>query len=164
MGWAKLALESKTYITGRPCKRGHLAPRLISNSTCIECAYAHRRAHPEYDRTHDTIRRGTEHRRKQKREAESLRRQLPEVKAGRRAERMKRIADLKQRTPSWADHEKIKAFYRIAAAFSDLHVPHHVDHIFPLNGEMVSGLHVEDNLQVITAIDNMRKGAQLLAA
>ena len=86
------------------------------------------------------------------------------MKAARAAERMKRIADLKQRTPAWADLEKIKAFYRLAAAFTKLYVPHHVDHIIPLNGKIVSGLHTEDNLQVIPASDNLLKGAQLLAA
>ena len=69
-----------------------------------------------------------------------------------------------QRIPAWADHDKIRAFYRLAAEFSKLYVPHHVDHIVPLNGELVSGLHVENNLQVIPAQDNLRKGAQLLAA
>jgi hypothetical protein len=35
--------------------------------------------------------------------------------------------------------------------------PWHVDHIIPLQGEMVSGLHVPNNIQVIPWIDNVRK-------
>jgi hypothetical protein len=109
-------------------------------------------------------RRGTDKRREQKARAERTRRLRPDVKAARAAERRERQAALLQRSPAWADHEKIKAFYRLAAAFSDLYVPHHVDHIVPLCGELVSGLHAECNLQVIPATDNLRKGAQLLAA
>lgn len=36
-------------------------------------------------------------------------------------------------------------------------VPHHVDHIVPLNGEFVSGLHCPGNLRVVTAAENTRK-------
>ena len=34
---------------------------------------------------------------------------------------------------------------------------HHVDHIIPLHGKLVSGLHVESNLQVITQAANCTK-------
>ena len=53
--------------------------------------------------------------------------------------------------PPWADIEKIKQIY--------LSCPKgwHVDHIVPLKGERVSGLHVETNLQHLPAIENMRK-------
>lgn len=58
---------------------------------------------------------------------------------------------LKQATPRWADIEYIRKIY--------LECPsgYHVDHIIPLKGELVCGLHVENNLQYLTAEDNLKK-------
>jgi hypothetical protein len=33
-----IANNSKTYLTNKPCKRGHLAERFVSTYTCIECS------------------------------------------------------------------------------------------------------------------------------
>lgn len=54
-------------------------------------------------------------------------------------------------TPAWADHTKIKGIY---AACPE---GYHVDHIVPLQGDTVCGLHVEYNLQIIPAVDNLKK-------
>lgn len=63
-----------------------------------------------------------------------------------------------QAMPKWADKQKITDIYKIRQKISDdTGVIHHVDHIVPLKSSIVCGLHCEDNLQVIPAIDNMRK-------
>lgn len=36
-------------------------------------------------------------------------------------------------------------------------IPHEVDHVVPLLGKTVSGLHVENNLRVIPMLENRRK-------
>ena len=63
-----------------------------------------------------------------------------------------------QRTPQWADLDKIEEFYAEARRLTEeTGIDHHVDHIFPLRGDVVSGLHVETNLQILTAEQNHRK-------
>jgi len=72
----------------------------------------------------------------------------------------KRRADEKTATPSWADLDKIKSLYNVAHYFdwiSGGFVKHHVDHIVPLRGKNVCGLHVEHNLQILIDKDNLRK-------
>lgn len=43
-------------------------------------------------------------------------------------------------------------------------VKHHVDHIVPLQGKNVCGLHVAENLRVVPAIENMVKGNKFMEA
>lgn len=70
----------------------------------------------------------------------------------------KRRAEKLKRTPPWADIAAIRAIYEKARAITcATGVPHHVDHIIPLQGEIVSGLHVESNLQILTGSDNSKK-------
>lgn len=59
-----------------------------------------------------------------------------------------------QATPAWADMDLIKRYYDTAATMCD----YHVDHIIPLQGKNVCGLHVENNLQLLPARLNESKG------
>ena len=70
----------------------------------------------------------------------------------------KRQMDFKNRIPKWANLEKIKEIYHQARLLelSD-GIPRHVDHIIPLQNPRVSGLHVENNLQILTASENLHK-------
>jgi hypothetical protein len=62
-----------------------------------------------------------------------------------------RKARVLERTPKWANLEIIREIYNNAEGM-------HVDHIVPLMGELVCGLHVENNLQYLTPEENMSKG------
>lgn len=72
----------------------------------------------------------------------------------------------RQAMPKWLTKEdriKIRDFYREAHRISEeTGVIHHVDHIHPLRGEFVCGLHVPWNLQVITASENLAKRNKLI--
>jgi hypothetical protein len=62
-----------------------------------------------------------------------------------------RRAAVLRATPSWADRAAVRQFYE--------HCPpgHHVDHIHPLKGRNVCGLHVLENLQYLPASENQKK-------
>jgi 5-methylcytosine-specific restriction endonuclease McrA len=55
------------------------------------------------------------------------------------------------RLPAWADEQKIEQVFRDAPDGLE------IDHIVPISGELVSGLHVENNLQYLTTKENASK-------
>lgn len=63
----------------------------------------------------------------------------------------RRVAKLKASVP-WADRKKIAQIYNDAALLGLV-----VDHIIPLQHPLVCGLHVESNLQLLTASENSIK-------
>ena len=63
----------------------------------------------------------------------------------------KRRATKLQATPKWADLEAIKEIYKNCPE------GFHVDHVIPLQGELVCGLHVHKNLKPIPAAENLAK-------
>lgn len=67
--------------------------------------------------------------------------------------RAKRRAAKRCATPLWANLDKINEIYLQAKTQGK-----HVDHVIPLRGKMVSGLHVEANLQLLDPILNLVKG------
>ncbi len=73
----------------------------------------------------------------------------------------KRRANKLMATPKWMtkqDFEKIEEIYNKARNLNSLTgIEHHVDHIVPLQGKNVCGLHVPWNLQILTATENLRK-------
>ena len=60
--------------------------------------------------------------------------------------------------PPWADKSAIRELYIKARQLTlETGVKHEVDHIIPSNHNLVCGLHVENNLQILTEFENIRK-------
>lgn len=153
----KQALEQNLtyYYTGKPCRKGHVAQRRAINGCCTECEKEKnnsesRKAYmAQYaDQNRDKIRKiasNWQKKNKGKVNANTALRHTAKMK----------------RKPTWLSKEdklKIRCLYQVASMYSK-HSDQkwHVDHIIPLQGETVSGLHVPWNLRVIPAIDNMKK-------
>ena len=68
-------------------------------------------------------------------------------------------------TPAWLTDKQqteMAAIYKEAVVMGkQTGIPHHVDHIVPLKGKNVSGLHVPWNLQILTATENISKGNRI---
>lgn len=153
----KQALEQNLtyYYTGKPCRKGHTAQRRAINGCCTECEKEKnnsesRKAYmAQYaDQNRDKIRKiasNWQKKNKGKVNANTALRHTAKMK----------------RKPTWLSKEdklKIRCLYQVASMYSKhSDKKWHVDHIIPLQGETVSGLHVPWNLRVIPAVDNMKK-------
>lgn len=170
-----------TYSTGLPCRNGHVSLRNTGNGECLECARLRRvqkyRSDPAkeialvrayqirnaekvrvakkryYEANHEAA---LERARKWRAANRPLHHAYLKAWAARNADRnrfycAKRHASKLQRTPAWAEIKLMDDFYRNCPP------GHHVDHIIPLRGRLVSGLHVLRNLQYLPATENLIK-------
>lgn len=82
------------------------------------------------------------------------------------SKRARRRTALLNATPKWLtieDHRLISNFYIEAKRLEDTTgIKYHVDHILPLRGKTVWGLHVPWNLQIIEAKENLIKSNKVV--
>lgn len=72
---------------------------------------------------------------------------------------MKRFAAQRKAVPAWANLDRVAEWYvRANEITASTGVKHHVDHIVPIQGKLVCGLHVENNLQILPGKENQSKG------
>ena len=65
---------------------------------------------------------------------------------------------IKYLTPPWANKTAIKQIYQEAKRMTaETGIQYEVDHIFPLRGQLVCGLHIETNLRIISRTENNSK-------
>jgi hypothetical protein len=180
------AAGAKYYFTGDPCKHGHIAPRKTKGA-CVECLKVEwakgNETRAEYFREYNKSDAGQKAKREyyEKNRATVIARAAnrPTDERYRAKMRYKRdnpdlykeLVSLRRRrfreaTPKWLTSEdklEIRLKYRLAIEMTRrTGVRYAVDHITPLQGETVSGLHVPWNLEVITQNENLKKSNKLV--
>lgn len=84
--------------------------------------------------------------------------QPEKYRAAANAHHAKRRVARRSAVPPWADLAAIAEVYAFATEMRAGGIDCHVDHVIPLLGKKVCGLHVHTNLAVILADKNRRKG------
>ena len=166
-----------TRYEGLPCRHGHGTTRYVYNQECLVCRRLRKQEYKKRKRLHDKVGRPKKVNRELTEQELDLKRQRmriaskkyssdPKNKAKLTAKRAKRRCSKLQRTPKWVGVEEtrqIKALYQQAKELQKATGQvWHVDHIIPLLGKEVSGLHVISNLQILLASENMKKGNKLI--
>lgn len=137
------------YFTGKPCKHGHVAPRQRCDGKCVVCDREYQRSerYSCWDRTF---------------------RAMPYWRAYDAADAARRSAALIRATPPWLTNtmltEITSLYAKAERATRETGIPHEVDHVVPLRGAHVCGLHVPWNLRVTTRADNRSKSNRHLEA
>ena len=141
---------------------GHIADRRAKTVECLTCRadflIVWRKNNPDKVKQHNDTQ-YINHTQKIKDGVKKWGKDNPvKILAHTRRQQTKRL----MRCPKWLtsdEHWIIEQAYELAALRTKMFgFSWHVDHILPLQGKTVSGLHVPTNLQVIPAVDNVRKG------
>jgi hypothetical protein len=150
------------YWTGVSCVHGHAALRRVSDRVCTECdkvAKAVRRTTPANEQVKLTRRESYQKHKEAALLAKKIYRSKNKGKINALCTARKKV--VKERTPRWLtsfDRLKIRCMYQLAAMYTrENNEPWHVDHVIPLQGSVVSGLHVPSNLRVLRGLDNIKK-------
>ncbi len=137
-------------IPERPCVDCEIIYKPINHNAryCSSCKTVREKAH--VTRWHKNNR---ERLLEKKRKHYYENRDTPEFKANKAASQKLREQKKRDAVPAWYDSDEVKYIYSLATERNL-----HVDHIVPLNHELVCGLHVQDNLRCIPAELNRHKG------
>lgn len=176
------ALGLKKYYTDTPCPQGHVGARLTRDYSCWTCQVKRQAAQKKRVRAQKSSALRVCQRCKQSVPAKKFM-CMPDTKHPEwcskcrrnvfkhtRAKRTGKFAQLsvkrqiaeRKQTPCWVKPKDLNLIYAYARFLRKCGIDCHVDHIVPLRGKTVCGLHAPDNLRVIFSAMNMQKSADLL--
>jgi len=156
-----LATGQPRYFTGLACKNGHVGERYVASKTCCVCANSAANKVKAKDRAKYTASSIAWGRANPQKVAQYQRIQNAKRPGKRNLWTMNYRSAKDERMPSWlndAEQFELECVYTYCAALRRVGLDYHVDHMVPLRGQRVSGLHVPWNLQVIPGRENTRKG------
>ena len=147
----------KAYFTGLLCKQGHIAKRWTATGNCSECQRIRTENWTKNNPEKHLAYRASDKRRLSTNE--SSKKHYAKHKVYYIVKDAKRRAQKLLATTIWGQ-EGVDQFYLKAKELEAMNpgVKYHVDHIVPLAGENVCGLHNQFNLQILTETENKRKG------
>lgn len=140
------------YFTGKPCKRGHVSNRFVSNGECVDCRREDQRKWVSNNREKD---RAVFQKWKEAQPKGYWRKWSDKNRAKQNAAESRRRA-VKHASFAKLSSAQINTVEHIYSEAAELGL--HVDHIVPLVNPRVCGLHVPWNLQLLTPGDNLSKG------
>lgn len=159
-----LANGLKHYYTGKPCLRGHDCQRHTTAKSCVECCKHHDKERGSKRKDYFTQWRATnpdyfvDYYTENRDKARAYYEEHREYYIARAGVRRQQEAAA---TPAWltsADRSGMNALYEEARRLTaETGTAYEVDHILPILGDFVCGLHVPSNLRVVTRRVNRKK-------
>lgn len=179
--------QLKKYFTGKPCKRGHFSERYahgncVECSIFISLRYykdnkdhvlsttreyretldkdavaTYQKAYRKANKTKLSIGKKKWAALNPDKTRASSKRSRSTNKGHKNADTALRRTRKLQASPMWADNKAIKLIYKAASMLNLMGFEVHVDHKIPLINNLVCGLHVPGNLQIISAHKNLSK-------
>jgi hypothetical protein len=152
--------QSMFYFTGLLCPNGHVSKRYTTTSNCFDC-------HSSYYKEPKAKLKQKEYRERTKEQKAIYDKNFSQKNLDyRNALKSENRAKRKQRTIEWdkefTEFVSKEAYSLAALRYKYTGIKWHVDHVIPLCGKEVCGLHVWNNLAVIPASENLSKGNKIL--